>query len=325
MGSGPDGRWKKRGWVSISAVRIGVTVTPAPSLPPGSGRLARLGWTAVAMHRRVAPRMVPRPCCAPGCSRGSSSPPRAAPPTWRPPARRWARRTAALAADLGDEDAVTAAASALGAVDTLVCDAAAPFAAAGGGVEGLGAGLDGAWNATRAVANAVWIPGDGGKLVLLGPRPRDGAHAGALGAALENTARTLSIEWARYAIRTTAVLPGDATSDEDVAQLVAYLASPAGDYFSGCAFAMGRTPARVRRPSIREGGRIGRRTIRGDGRDRPADRRGVRLPRRRRERPEVQLEGARDRARRPTGRPASGPSTPARSRTAASSSSASSG
>ena len=147
--------------------------------------------------------------------------------------------TVALAVDLGDEDAVIAAASALGAVDTLVCDAAAPFAAAGGGVEGLGAGLDGAWNATRAVANAVWIAGDGGKLVLLGARPRDGAHAAALGAALENTARTLSIEWARYAIRTTAVLPGDQTSDDYVAALIAYLASPAGDYFSGCAFTLG--------------------------------------------------------------------------------------
>jgi NAD(P)-dependent dehydrogenase (short-subunit alcohol dehydrogenase family) len=150
--------------------------------------------------------------------------------------------TAALAVDLGDEDALLAAASALGAVDVLVCDAATPFAAAGGGVEGLGVGLDGAWNATRAVANAIWIPGEGGKLVLLAPRPRDGAHAGALGAALENTARTLSIEWARHAVRATAVLPGDATSDDDVAQLVAYLASPAGDYFSGCAFAMGRAP-----------------------------------------------------------------------------------
>ena len=145
--------------------------------------------------------------------------------------------TVALEADLGDEDAVIAAASALGAVDTLVCDAAAPFAAAGGGVEGLGAGLDGAW--TRAVANAVWIPGEGGKLVFLGPRPRDGAHARALGAALENTARTLSIEWARHAIRATAVLPGDATTDLHVAQLIAYLASPAGDYFSGCAFTLG--------------------------------------------------------------------------------------
>ena len=148
--------------------------------------------------------------------------------------------TVAIEADPGDEEAVIVAASALGPVGTLVCDAAGPFAAAGGGVEGLGAGLDAAWIVTRAVANVVWRPGDGGKLVLLGPRPRDGAHAGALGAALENTARTLSIEWARYAIRATAVLPGDATSDEDVGTLIAYLASPAGDYFSGCAFAMGR-------------------------------------------------------------------------------------
>jgi NAD(P)-dependent dehydrogenase (short-subunit alcohol dehydrogenase family) len=147
--------------------------------------------------------------------------------------------TTVLDVDLRDEEAVGAAAAALGPVDTLVCDAARPFAAAGGGVDALLASLEGAWNATRAVANAVWRPGAGGKLVLLGPRPRDGAHAGALGAALENTARTLSVEWARYAIRSSAVLPGDATSDDDVAALVAYLASRAGDYFSGCAFTLG--------------------------------------------------------------------------------------
>ena len=35
------------------------------------------------------------------------------------------------------------------------------------------------------------------------------------------------------------MLPGDATTDDDVAQLIAYLASPAGDYFSGCAFTLG--------------------------------------------------------------------------------------
>jgi NAD(P)-dependent dehydrogenase (short-subunit alcohol dehydrogenase family) len=144
--------------------------------------------------------------------------------------------TVAVEANLLDEDAVTAAAAGLGAVGTLVCDATPAFVAAGGGVEGLTAGLEGAWNAARAVANAVWRPGEGGKLVLLGPRPRDGAHAAALGAALENTARTLSIEWARYAIRSTAVRPGDATTDDDVATLIAYLASPGGDYFSGCAF-----------------------------------------------------------------------------------------
>ena len=144
--------------------------------------------------------------------------------------------TPGLDADLLDEQAVTAAAAALGPVGTLVCDAAPAFAAAGGGVEGLTAGLEGAWNASRAVANAIWRPGEGGKLVLLGPRPRDGVHAAALGAALENTARTLSIEWARYAIRSTAVLPADATADEELATLVAYLASPAGDYFSGASF-----------------------------------------------------------------------------------------
>jgi NAD(P)-dependent dehydrogenase (short-subunit alcohol dehydrogenase family) len=145
-------------------------------------------------------------------------------------------RTVALTADLLDEDAVIAAAGALGPVGTLVCDAAPAFVAAGGGVAGLTPALEGAWNAARAVANAVWRQVEGGKLVLLGPRPRDGAHAAALGAALENTARTLSIEWARYAIRSTAVLPGDATTDEEIATLIAYLTSPAGDYFSGCAF-----------------------------------------------------------------------------------------
>jgi NAD(P)-dependent dehydrogenase (short-subunit alcohol dehydrogenase family) len=152
-------------------------------------------------------------------------------------------KTTTLEVDLLDEDAVTAAAAGLGSVGTLVCDAAPAFVAAGGGVEGLVAGLEGAWNAARAVANAIWRPGEGGKLVLVGPRPRDGAHAAALGAALENTARTLSIEWARYAIRPTAVLPGDATSDDEVAALIAYLASPAGDYFSGCAFALGLATA----------------------------------------------------------------------------------
>jgi len=143
-------------------------------------------------------------------------------------------------APLLDEAAVSESVEALGAVSALVCDAASAFTAAGGGVAGLRAGIDGAWNATRAVANAGWREGEdtGGKVVLLGPRPRDGAHASALGAALENTARTLSIEWARHGIRTTAIRPGDATPDDDVAQLVAYLVSPAGDYFSGCAFAL---------------------------------------------------------------------------------------
>jgi predicted NBD/HSP70 family sugar kinase len=88
-------------------------------------------------------------------------------------------------------------------VDTLVCDAAPAFAAAG-----LRAALDGTWNATRAVVNAALRPAGGGKVVLVAPAPGAGEHAGAVAAALENLARTLSVEWARYAVRPTAILPG---------------------------------------------------------------------------------------------------------------------
>ena len=74
--------------------------------------------------------------------------------------------------------------------------------------------------------------------MLLAPPPgrrgRGGARAG-----LENLARTLSIEWARFGIRTVAILPGDGDQPAEVAELVAFLASPAGDYYSGCHFRMG--------------------------------------------------------------------------------------
>lgn len=90
---------------------------------------------------------------------------------------------------------------------------------------------DTAFIATRATANA-WIAADRGGKVVLVASVDDGPQR----AALENLARTLSVEWARYGIRPTAILPG---SGEDVAELVAFLASPAGDYYSGCAFTLG--------------------------------------------------------------------------------------
>jgi NAD(P)-dependent dehydrogenase (short-subunit alcohol dehydrogenase family) len=75
----------------------------------------------------------------------------------------------------------------------------------------------------------------GGLIALVAPRPGD-AQAEAARAGLETMARTLSIEWARLAIRPVAVLPGEATAAGEVAELVAYLATPAGAYFSGCRF-----------------------------------------------------------------------------------------
>ena len=85
------------------------------------------------------------------------------------------------------------------------------------------------------------------------------AHSSAARAAVENLTRVLSIEWARFGIRLTALAAGPIATEtlrtkypkpvvegvagtvplgrlgteEEFAWLVAYLASPAGDYFSG--------------------------------------------------------------------------------------------
>jgi NAD(P)-dependent dehydrogenase (short-subunit alcohol dehydrogenase family) len=129
----------------------------------------------------------------------------------------------------------------------LVFDAAAPFGA--GGPERLQSTLQAAWAAIRALGNGALIPGGaGGRIVLVAPSRAAGPHAGAAGAALENLARTLATEWARYQIVTTAIVPGRASGDHDVATLVAYLFSPAGGYFTGCRFDLALvTPQRAQR------------------------------------------------------------------------------
>lgn len=125
------------------------------------------------------------------------------------------------------------------AVGTLVVDAGPRFGA--GGLEGLRAALDGAWSTVHAVATAWWLgepAATAGKLVLVAPRPDAGEHAGAAAAALENVARTLAVEWARFGVRATVVVPGARSREDEVVALVAYLASAGGDYFSGCRLAL---------------------------------------------------------------------------------------
>jgi NAD(P)-dependent dehydrogenase (short-subunit alcohol dehydrogenase family) len=92
--------------------------------------------------------------------------------------------------------------------------------------------LDEAWDAIRGALR------DGLLIVLIAPPPGD-AQAEAARAGLENMARTLSIEWARRGIRPVAITPGTATSPAEIAELVAFLASPAGAYYSGCRFDLG--------------------------------------------------------------------------------------
>jgi citronellol/citronellal dehydrogenase len=117
---------------------------------------------------------------------------------------------------------------------------------------------------THAVATRAMIPEErGGKIVNVTLSPHQGlpgmAHSSAARAAVENLTRVLSIEWARFGIKLTALAAGHFATDtlmtkypkpvvegvsgtvplqrlgrpEEFAWLVAYLASPAGDYLSG--------------------------------------------------------------------------------------------
>ncbi len=133
-----------------------------------------------------------------------------------------ARRSfAAVLAELGDCGAV-------------VIDGAS-LSSAGDGREALLDCLEACWNAARtAVSECFLRDGKGGRILLIGPRPDEAEHAQAAVAGLENLARTLSIEWARFGITAVAIAPGAKTATDDVASIVAYLASPAGAYFSGC-------------------------------------------------------------------------------------------
>jgi NAD(P)-dependent dehydrogenase (short-subunit alcohol dehydrogenase family) len=152
-------------------------------------------------------------------------------------------RVSSCRPDAAEEAALDAAVAAVvgetGRIDLLAVAGGDLFAHAlaqgGDGHAALRACVDAAWNATRAVVNGAFLPaGEGGRIVYLAPAPDAGEHAPAACAGLENLARTLSVEWARHGITTVTVAPGVQTPAGEVAALVAYLASPAGAYFSGC-------------------------------------------------------------------------------------------
>jgi NAD(P)-dependent dehydrogenase (short-subunit alcohol dehydrogenase family) len=121
------------------------------------------------------------------------------------------------------------------APNALVRDARADFVR-----DGLDVALQRTWEAVRAVAVGSLIArGEGGKVILIAPAPDAGSHAEPARAALENLARTLSVEWARYGITVSALAPGPETSEGQIAELVCFLISPAGDYYSGARFDLG--------------------------------------------------------------------------------------
>jgi citronellol/citronellal dehydrogenase len=124
--------------------------------------------------------------------------------------------------------------------------------------------VEGTWLMTHAVATRAMIPeGRGGKILNVTLSPHHGlpgmAHSSAARAAVENLTRVLSIEWSRFGIRLVALAAGQFATEtlrtkypapvvegvagtvplgrlgteEEFAWLVAYLASPAGDFVSG--------------------------------------------------------------------------------------------
>jgi citronellol/citronellal dehydrogenase len=182
-------------------------------------------------------------------------------------------RAEAFAADIREEDAVGKMVDEIverhGRIDVLVNNAGGQFLAPAETISAKGfrtvteLNVQGTWNMTHAVATKAFIPQESGKVVSVTLSPHNGmpgmVHSGAARAAVENMMRTLAVEWSRFGIRLVAVAPGQIDTEvfrtkyppivvetvprtiplgrlgrpEEVAWLIAYLASPAGDFFSG--------------------------------------------------------------------------------------------
>ena len=178
----------------------------------------------------------------------------------------------AVVCDIREEEQVAALVDHVlerhGRIDTLVNNAGGQFMSPAEAITPkgfrtvVGLNLVGTWLLTHAVATRAMIPAGGGKIVNVTLSPHQGlpgmTHSSAARAAVENMTRVLSIEWARFGILVTAVAAGHFATEairkypkpvfenvartvplgrlgepEEHAWMVAYLASPAGDYHSG--------------------------------------------------------------------------------------------
>jgi citronellol/citronellal dehydrogenase len=127
--------------------------------------------------------------------------------------------------------------------------------------------VDAVWDLTRTVAERSMIPNKDGVVAFIGFSPRRGmaemAHAAAARAAIENLAGSLALEWSELGIRTVCVALGNIATEgldgygpervaewerevplgrlgtpEEAAALIAFLASPGGDYVTGTTVVM---------------------------------------------------------------------------------------
>lgn len=182
-------------------------------------------------------------------------------------------RCEAVVCDIREEDAVDPAVDGvlerLGRVDLLVNNAGGQFLTPAEQITPKGfrtvirLNVEGTWLMTHAVATKAMIPAGGGKIVSITLTPHTGlpgmAHSSAARAAVENLMKVLATEWARFNIRLNAIAPGVVGTDtfmtkyppqiiegaaatvplgrvgrpEEIAWVIAQLASPAGDYTTG--------------------------------------------------------------------------------------------
>jgi citronellol/citronellal dehydrogenase len=178
------------------------------------------------------------------------------------------------ALDIRDDEAVDGFMDGIverhGRIDVLVNNAGGQFLSPAEAITPKGfrtvieLNVQGTWQMTHAAATKAFIPQGEGKVVSITVSPHMGfpgmVHTGAARAAVENMMRTLSVEWARHGVRAVAVAIGQFDTEtlrtkypkaivdnvastvplgrlgteDEMAWLVAYLASPAGDFFSGC-------------------------------------------------------------------------------------------
>jgi citronellol/citronellal dehydrogenase len=177
------------------------------------------------------------------------------------------------AMDIRDEEAVERLMDGVmerhGRIDLLVNNAGGQFLSPAEAISPKGfrtvieLNVQGTWQMTHAAATKAFIPQGGGKVVSITVSPHMGfpgmVHTGAARAAVENMMRTLSVEWARFQIKTVAIAVGQFDTEtlrtkypkevvdnvagtvplgrlgteEEMAWLIAFLASPAGDFYSG--------------------------------------------------------------------------------------------
>jgi citronellol/citronellal dehydrogenase len=161
-----------------------------------------------------------------------------------------------------------------GRLDTLVNNAGGQFLSPAEAISPKGfrtvidLNVQGTWLMSHAAATKAFIPAGGGKIISVTLSPHNGmpgmVHSGAARAGVENMMRTLSVEWARFGIKTCALAAGQFDTEvirtkypkevsenvartiplqrlgrpEEMAWLVAFLASPAGDFASGAVFTL---------------------------------------------------------------------------------------